>query len=128
MNKRSFFLGVLVGVIVSIICLFIIGFMYNDNGHVYSGRFQMLETPVVFEGKTVTRCKVIQVLRDGALAKDCDDEYMDSFYGTTVLIPKDGYYDDQIVTISKPMHLGTYSYITTAGTRATVPVVDGEIQ
>lgn len=82
-----------------------------------------LESPSIYEGKNLTSFKVIQVFDQCALARESEDTYSDSFYGKTVLILGDLFYDEQIVTMVDPMMVGIYKYETNIGTSKTVPVV-----
>ena len=50
------------------------------------------------------------------------------YFGNTVLIPGEGFYTDQIVTIKNPKRVGTYSYTNKGGVPMTVPVVNGEME
>ena len=58
MNKKSFFLGVLTGIVLAFVGLFAIG-LVNQNS---SDPIQYLEQPVSYENKTETSIKVFQVL------------------------------------------------------------------
>ena len=108
MNKKSFFLGVLTGIVLAIVGLFAIG-LVNQNS---SDPIQYLEQPVSYENKTETSVKVFQVLGgNAALAQEASDWIGDDgmYLGNTVLILGDNFYSDQIVTINNPQRIGTYS-------------------
>jgi hypothetical protein len=127
MNKKSFFLGVLTGIVLAIVGLFAIG-LVNQNS---SDPIQYLEQPVSYENKTETSVKVFQVLGgNAALAQEASDWIGDDvmYLGNTVLILGDNFYSDQIVTINNPQRIGTYSYTTNGGMPMTVPVIDGNMK
>ena len=127
MNKKSFFLGVLTGIVLAIVGLFSIG-LVNHNS---SDPIQYLEQPVSYENKTETSVKVFQVLGgNAALAQEASDWIGDDvmYLGNTVLILGDNFYSDQIVTINNPQRIGTYSYTTNGGMPMTVPVIDGNMK
>ena len=66
MNKKSFFLGVVTGIVLTFVALFVIGLVNQkseDNDPV-----QYLEKPVSYENKTETSFKVFQVLGSAALS------------------------------------------------------------
>lgn len=127
MNKKSFFLGVLTGIVLAIVGLFAIG-LVNQNS---SDPIQYLEQPVSYENKTETSVKVFQVLGgNAALAQEAPDWIGDDvmYLGNTVLILGDNFYSDQIVTINNPQRIDTYSYTTNGGMPMTVPVIDGNMK
>ncbi len=82
-----------------------------------------LESPSIYEGKNLTSFKVIRVFDQCALARESEDTYSKSFYGKTVLILGDLFYDEQIVTMVDPMMVGIYKYETNFGSSKTVPVI-----
>lgn len=68
MNKKSFFIGMLSGIVLTIAVLFIIGFVSQKNNE--DDAIQRLEKPVSYENKKETSFKVFQVIgEDAALAK-----------------------------------------------------------
>ena len=126
MSKKSFFLGVLTGIVLTFVGLFVIGLVNQES----SDEIQYLEQPVSYENKTETSFKVIQVLGNAALAREASDiiggDVM--YLGNTVVILGEDFYNDQVVTINNPQRLGTYSYTTNVGRPMTVPVVDGNMK
>ncbi|MBS7363986.1 MAG: TonB family protein [Paludibacteraceae bacterium] len=88
-----------------------------------SKNIRYLETPTVYEGKDITSFKVFQVFDECALARESENKYSDSYYGKTVLILGDLFYDEQIVTIKNPILVGIYKYDTNGGISKTVPVI-----
>lgn len=129
MNKKSFVLGIIVGVILTFVGSYIFSKIANnsDDG---DDSVQYLEKPVSYENKSETSFKVLQVFGDAALAREASDNIGDyvMFMGNTVLILGENYYSDQIVTVKNPQRLGTYSYTTNSGMPKTVPVIDGEME
>jgi hypothetical protein len=124
MNKKSFFLGVVTGIVLTFIGLFVIG-LVNQNS---SDPIQYLEQPVSYENKTKTSFKVFQVLGDAALAREASDRIGGDvmYLGNTVVILGENFYSDQVITINNPQRVGTYSYTNNGGIPMTVPVIDGD--
>ena len=124
MNKKSFFLGVVTGIVLTFIGLFVIG-LVNQNS---SDPIQYLEQPVSYENKTKTSFKVFQVLGDAALAREASDRIGGDvmYLGNTVVILGENFYSDQVITINNPQRVGTYSYTNNGGIPLTVPVINGD--
>ena len=128
MNKKSFFLGVLTGIVLTFVGLFVIGLVNQiseDNDPV-----QYLENPVSYENKKETSFKVIQVLGNKALATEASNKGgRDELYlGNTVLLLGDNYYNDQVVNVKNPQRVGTYNYTNKGGRSMTVPVIEGQME
>ena len=126
MNKKSFFLGVLTGIVLTIAVLFIIA-LANQNSE-GNDPVQYLEQPVSYEDKTETSFKVFQVLGSAALASEISNKEYKWYNGNTVMILGDNFYSDQVVTVKNPQRVGTYSYTNKGGMPMTVPVIDGEMK
>lgn len=126
-NKKSFFWGILTGIILTLVGLFVIGKVYQNFG--VTARIKYLEKPVSYENKKKTSFEVFQVLGKAALATEASDKFLhDVFYnGNTVLILGEDFYSDQIVTVENPQRIGTYSYTNNAGIPMTVPVINGKM-
>lgn len=124
MNKKSYFWGLLTGVILTLAGLFIYGIVSQDNGK--SDHIQYLEQPESYENKKETSFKVFQVFDDAALANEVSNKQYGWYNGNTVVIIGENFYSDQIVTIKNPQRVGTYSYTTAAGMPMTVPVIDSK--
>ena len=125
MNKKSFFLGILTGVVLTFICLFVIALVnQHSNGTI---QIEYLEKPMSYENKQETSFKVLQVLGNAALANERSDMYTDSYYGKTVVILGKDFYSDQVVKINKPQRVGTYNYTNNGGMPMTVPVIQGSM-
>ena len=125
MNKKSFFLGVLTGIVLTFAVLFVIA-LVNRNS-VATDPIQYLEQPVSYEDKAKTSFKVFQVLGNAALATEESDRIGGDvmYLGNTVMILGENFYSDQVVTIKNPKRVGTYSYTNNGGMPMTVPVIDG---
>lgn len=121
MNKKSFFLGLISGIVLSFIVLIVIGLVNQDS--ISNDPIQYLDTPVNYENKTETSFKVLQVISKNAALATEESEY-DMFLGNTVMILGENYYSDQIITVKNPMRVGTYSYTNKGGMPMTVPVID----
>lgn len=137
MNKKSFFLGVVAGIVLSVVILVAIGLFSNKaTGNDPAGDepaindpIEYLENPVNYEGKSETSFKVFQVLGDAALAKEKEEGsyFSDPYTGKVVLILGEGFYSEQVITVRNPQRVGTYSYTTKDNRPLTVPVVDGDM-
>ena len=126
MNKKSFFIGMLSGVVLTIVALFVIGFVRQKNNE--DDAIQRLEKPVSYENKKITSFKVFQVIgEDVALAKEISDKELDMYLGNTVVLIGKDFYSDQVITIKNPKRIGTYSYTNNGGMPKTVPIIEGEI-
>ena len=128
MNKKSFFLGVVTGIVLTFVGLFVIGLVNQNSAG--NAPIQYLEKPMGYENKKETSFKVLQVLGNAALATEASDKIGGNvmYYGNTVLILGENYYSDQIVTVKNPQRVGTYSYTTNGGMPKTVPVIEGEME
>ena len=126
MNKKSFFLGVVTGIVLTLAALFALALVNrNSEG---SEPVQYLEKPVSYEDKTETSFKVFQVLGSAALASEISNKEYKWYNGNTVVILGENFYSDQVVTVKNPQRVGTYSYTTNGGMPKTVPVIDGEMK
>ena len=126
MNKKSFFIGMLSGVVLTIVALVVIAFVRQKNNE--DDAIQRLEKPVSYENKKITSFKVFQVIgEDAALAKEISDKELDMYLGNTVVLVGKDFYSDQVITIKNPKRTGTYSYTNNGGMPKTVPIIEGEI-
>ncbi len=125
MNKKSFFIGMLSGVVLTIVALVVIAFVKMASE---DDAIQHLEKPVSYENKKITSFKVFQVLgENAALAMESSDKEYKWFYGNTVMLVGKDFYSDQVVTMKNPQRTGTYSYTNNSGMPKTVPIIEGEI-
>ena len=126
MNKKSFFIGMLSGVVLTVVALVVIAFVRQKNNE--DDAIQRLEKPVSYENKKKTSFKVFQVIgEDAALAKEISDKELDMYLGNTVVLIGKDFYSDQVITIKNPQRTGTYSYTNNGGMPKTVPIIEGEI-
>ena len=123
----SFFLGIITGVILTIITLFIIAKSTSVGQGSSNDGITMFEQP----GDIIPAKKfeVIQVVPNGALATSEETRHGISMYtGPVVLFLSDGqntYYDDEVITVPKGKvvrQIGSYQYETRMGYK-TVPIV-----
>lgn len=121
-------MGVVTGIVLAFVGIAIYGLVAQNGG--LNDPVQYLDQPVSYENKTETSFKVFQVLGNAALADEASDKVGENvlYYGNTVVILGENYYNDQIVTVKNPQRVGTYSYTARDGRPMTVPVVDGEIK
>ena len=123
MNKKSFFWGLVTGIVLTFAVLFVIA-LVNRNSEA-TDPIQYLEQPVSYENKSVTSFKVFQVLGNAALANEISNKEYKWYHGNTVMILGEDFYSDQVVTIKNPQRVGTYSYTNNGGMPMTVPVIEG---
>lgn len=97
MNKKSFFLGVVTGVVLTFVVLFVIGLVNQNSAD--NDPIQYLEKPVSYEDKTETSFKVFQVLGSAAFASEISNKEYKWNNGNTVVILGENYYSDQVVTV-----------------------------
>ena len=114
--------------ILTIAVLFVIGLAFRNSAD--NDPVQYLEQPVSYESKKETSFKVFQVLGDAALATEASDKIGREvlYYGNTVLVLGENFYNDQIVKVKNPQRIGTYSYTTNGGMPKVVPVIDGDME
>ena len=125
-NNKSFFLGVVTGIVLTFVVLFVIGSVHQNSAD--NDPIQYLEKPVSYEDKTETSFKVFQVLGCAALASEISNKEYKWYNGNTVVILGENFYSDQVVTVKNPQRVGTYSYTNKGGIPMTVPVIDGEMK
>ena len=125
MDKKSFFWGVLSGIVLTFAGLFVIGLINHDSSA--NDPIQYLESPVSYENKKETSFKVFQVIGNAALASEVSNKEYKWYNGNTVVILGQDFYSDQVVTVKNPQRVGTYSYTNKGGMPMTVPVIEGEM-
>ena len=128
MNKKSFFWGVLTGIVLTFVGLFFIGLVTQCIGG--NAPIRYLEQPESYENKSEASFEVFQVLGNAALAREATDTIGSDlmFLGNTVVILGENYYSNQVVTIKNPQRVGTYSYTNNGGLPMTVPVISGNMK
>lgn len=120
MDKKSFFLGIVAGIMLTFVGLFIIALVGDKYENADLIRYS--DKPISYEDKRETSFKVFQILGDIALASEISEKDLELYDGNTVVIfNDDNFYNDQIVTIKNPCKVGTYSYISNSGRSMTVP-------
>ena len=129
MTKKSFFLGILTGIVITLVGLWGLS-VINQNSSEDEDPIRYFEKPKSFENKKETSFRVFQVLGNAALASEASDKYEGyvSYSGTTVLILGENFYSDQIVIVKNPQIIGAYCYTNNADMPMTVPVIDGDIK
>ena len=132
MNKKSFFLGIVTGIVITIVGfwgLSAINMNKTDNESVINqvdeDPIQYFEQAESYENKKEASFRVFHVLGNAALAKEASDKVGDDvmYLGATVLILGENFYNHQIVKMKNPQIIGRYSYTSTIGMPMTVPVL-----
>lgn len=127
MSKKSFFLGVVTGVVLTFVVLIVIGLVNEKSDANFPAQY--LEKPVSYENKKETSFKVFQVLGNAALATEISaDGVIRLFTGNTVVLLGKDYYNSQVITVKNPQRIGTYSYTSKDDKQMTVPVIQGEME
>lgn len=127
MSKKSFFLGVVTGVVLTFVVLIVIGLVNEKSDANFPAQY--LEKPVSYENKKETSFRVFQVLGNAALAREISaDGVIQLFLGNTVVLLGKDYYNNQVITVKNPQRIGTYSYTSTNDMSMTVPVIKGEME
>lgn len=127
MSKKSFFLGVVTGVVLTFVVLIVIGLVIQKSDANFPAQY--LEKPVSYENKEETSFRVFQVLGNAALATEISaDGVIQLFTGNTVVLLGKDYYNNQVITVKNPQRIGTYSYTSKDDTQMTVPVIEGEME
>lgn len=123
----SFFLGIITGVLLTLVTLFIIGKAIGAGQGSSDDGITMFEQP----GDIIPAKKfeVLQVVPNGALAHSEETEFgVSTFTGPIVLLLSEGqntYYDGEVITVPKGKavrQIGSYQYETRMGYK-TVPIV-----
>ena len=127
MSKKSFFLGVVTGVVLTFVVLIVIGLVIQKSDANFPAQY--LEKPVSYENKKETSFRVFQVLDNAALATEISDYgAIRLFTGNTVVLLGKDYYNKQVITVKNPQRIGTYSYTSKNDMPMTVPVIQGELE
>ena len=127
MSKKSFFLGVVTGVVLTFVVLIVIGLVIQKSDANFP--VQYLEKPVSYENKKETSFRVFQVLGNAALATEISaDGVIRLFTGNTVVLLGKDYYNNEVITVKNPQRIGTYRKKKKNDTQMTVPVIEGEME
>ena len=130
MEKVYFFVGALIGGVIGIIAFELISTQNpkdNDTVQDYDP-IVYLEKAESYEDKGETSFKVFKVLSDAALMREVSDKENKRYFGKIVLIYGKYFYNDQVVTVSKPQRVGTYRYTDITDVEMTVPIIEGKIE
>ena len=126
MERKSIFLGIIIGIVLTFSTLYLIGLgkqNSEDNDptiHTEKGKS--------YENKKETSFKVFQVLSDAALMREVSDKVREWYFGKVVLIRGKDFYDDQVVTVKNPRIVGIYRYTTVENFDMSVPIIEGEME
>lgn len=126
MNKKSFVIGMVMGIALTFIVFLIVGYFTH---HQKDNSIQYLEKPVSYENKEVASFEVIQVIdQNAALAHEGGLYTLDATGKTrnTVVLLGSDFYSGQTVTLVNPQRVGSYSYTNRGGLPMTVPIIKGE--
>ena len=126
MNKKSFFLGVVTGIVLTFVGLFVVGLVNQNSAD--DDPVQYLEQPVSYENKKETSFKVFQVLGNAALANEISNKEYKWYNGNTVVLLGENFYSDQVVTVKNPRIVGIYRYTTVENFDMSVPIIEGEME
>ena len=115
---ESFFLGVIIGMVVIIIIDGLENRKSKDN-------VRYFEESVSYENKKETSFEVYDVLGNAAIATEISLNYgkHKNYNGKLVLIRGEDFYDGQIINVKNPKRVGTYRYMSN-----TVPIIEGEME
>ena len=119
MEIGTFFLGVIIGMVVIII---IDGLEYRKSRD--NDRVRYFEESVSYEDKKETSFEVYDVLGNAAIATEISLNYgkHKNYNGKFVLIRGEDFYNEQIINVKNPQIVGTYRYMSN-----TVPIIEGEM-
>ena len=125
MEIGTFFLGVIVGMLVIIIIDGLENRKSKDND-----RVRYFDESVSYENKKETSFEVFQVLSDAALATEIFWERgkRRKYFGKSVLIRGKDFYDGQIINVRNPKRVGIYRYTDITDVEMTVPIIEGEME
>ena len=119
MEIGTFFLGVIIGMVVIIIIDGLENRKSRDNDNA-----RYFEESVSYEDKKETSFEVYDVLGNAAIATEISLNYgkHKNYNGKFVLIRGEDFYNEQIINVKNPQIVGTYRYMSN-----TVPIIEGEM-
>lgn len=126
MERKSIFLGIIIGIVLTFSTLYLIG-LGNQNSEDYDPTIH-IEKGKSYENKKETSFKVFQVLSDAALMNEISNKEKELYFGKVVLIRGKDFYNDQVVTVKNPRIVGTYRYTTIKDLDMNVPIIEGEME
>lgn len=123
MEIEFFFLGAIFGMLVIIIIDGLENRKLKDN-------VRYFDESVSYEGKGEASFEVFQVLSDAALATEIfwERDKRRKYFGKSVLIRGEDFYDGQIINVRNPRRVGTYRYTDITDVEMTVPIIEGEME
>lgn len=126
MERKSIFLGIIIGIVLTFSTLYLIG-LGNQNSEDYDPTIH-IEKGKSYENKKETSFKVFQVLSDAALMREISDKENGRYFGKVVLIYGKYFYNDQVVVVKNPRIVGIYRYTTVENFDMSVPIIEGEME
>ena len=126
MEIKSTFLGIIIGIVLTFSTLYLIG-LGNQNSEDNDPTIH-IEKGKSYENKKEASFKVFQVLSDAALMREVSDKVRELYFGKTVLIRGEDFYNDQVVTVKNPRIVGIYRYTTVKYLDMNVPIIEGEME
>lgn len=142
MNKKSFLIGALLGLVIGAVLTSIVSGTANtvnaDGASTHSAVdkksdgsdkcFKGFEHPISYEGKKEVSVKVMQVFDDFALAIEGTHYHSDEIWydGKVVMIIGGNHYIDEVININNPQQIGLYTYFNRYNRQMTVPVIQAE--
>lgn len=130
-EKKSFFLGVFIGI--SIVCIGIVTLaiiLKSREPAPMISQYELLHTfekPKSYEKKVVSSFKIYEVRGEYSLAKEVSDNNPNTYNGKLVSIIGRKFYNDQIVTVKNPLWVGTLPEEYNSKL-IIIPVIEGVIE
>lgn len=123
MEIGTFFLGAIFGMVIIVIIDGLENRKSKDN-------VRYFDESVSYEDKGEASFEVFQVLTDAALATEIFWERgkRRKYFGKSVLIHGEDFYDGQIINVRNPRRVGTYRYTDITDVEMTVPIIEGEME
>ena len=123
MEIETFFLGAIFGMVIIVIIDGLENRKSKDN-------VRYFDESVSYEDKGEASFEVFQVLTDAALATEIFWERgkRRKYFGKSVLIHGEDFYDGQIINVRNPRRVGTYRYTDITDVEMTVPIIEGEME
>lgn len=118
MEIGTFFLGAIFGMVI----ILFIDWLENRKSKDYVRYF---EESVSYENKEEASFEVYDVLGNAAIATEISwgDDKRRKYFGKSVLIRGEDFYDGQIINVRNPRRIGIYRYMLN-----TIPIIEGEME
>ena len=129
-EKKSFFLGVFIGISIVCIGIVILAIIINSRKERPVSQYELLHTfekPKSYEKKVVSSFKIYEVRGEYSLAKEVSDNNPNTYNGKLVSIIGRKFYNDQIVTVKNPLWVGTLPEEYNSKL-IIIPVIEGVIE